>query len=264
MNFYVLPEQALVICWSPKCACTAICDWLVNGVIKPPTPIKGNNRLFLRDNGYFQQANTALPYIFDHGFTPILFTRNPLSRLESAFLSKFVFGKNKPIASAENLEQFTLNTINAYYGHIGYSGEYRGIALLELLDYVADCIKNNRLDLIDHHWAPQTLALVDETYALMKGKRFLVKQENFYHDLKNINCALGLTYLPPHLNKTMQPADWTNVATPDELARMHSYDIVLKKLKIAKNQLLSNAAKAAIEDIFYHDFKAFSYTIPKT
>ena len=144
MKFYVIESHALVVGWSPKCACTAVCDWLVHGTIKPITPVKGGARDYLRDNGFLRHSEEATSLILNDGFKPIFFVRNPATRLASGFIDKFVCRRGKPLTYPVNYEKLAINTITDLYETSHYTGDYQGVSFVDLLDYIDFCIHSGR------------------------------------------------------------------------------------------------------------------------
>jgi len=150
----------------------------------------------------------------------------------------------------------------------GYKGVYKGISLLELLNYIKFFLAQNKR--LDGHWAPQifdgseeNLNLKDELSRIVNGKRFLVRQESFGHDLKNVNCALGLSYLPAVRNATTAPKQWTKFAQQADFSNMPSNEIIGKKINVQKNMMLTQEVKQLVKEIYLDDFNLFSYPLPK-
>lgn len=274
MNFYVVPQKSLVVGWSEKCACTTVCDWLVNGVIQLDGPLKKKQREYLTDNNYLRSPKEALAMVNNKGFTPILFTRNPFTRMESAFLSKFVYRGGKPLNNESLLEPFALKAAKDCYAISGYDGEYKGVSLVELLNYVKHNISKNKR--VDGHWAPQILNnqisfnekgqftnLKEQLAEILNGRRFLVRQESFNHDIKNVNSALGFSYVPAYKNATTAPPEWGKAQQEADFGKMTSGEIINAKINMPKKMVLTHEVNALIREIYLDDFKLFSYPIPR-
>lgn len=267
MNFYVIPEISIVVGWTEKCACTSVCDWLVNGIIRPNSPLEKKHREFLHQNNYLHPPKEALANIYEKGFTPVLFTRDPYSRIESAFLNKFVFRKGKPLKNEAMLEPFALKVANEVSRRNGYEGEYKGISIIELLTYVKDNLNDRKP--VNGHWAPQHMNSKDRDLDLKSGladllnkKRYLVKQESFNHDLKNVNCGLGINYVPEYKNVTTAPAGWKpRHHMKADFGKMLSSEIIDRKIDVPKKKLMTPEVKALVEEIYIDDFKLFSYKL---
>jgi len=263
MNFYIIESHALAVGWSPKCACTAVCDWLVRGVIKPETPVKAGARDYLRDNGFLRTQEEAVSLILNDGFKPVLFVRNPATRLASGFIDKFVCRRGEPLIYPINYEKLVINTITACYEASQYSGDYKGLSFVDLLDYIDFSMSAGHP--LDHHWAPQATGLSEPLKShLLAGNCFVVKQESFQHDLKNVNFALGLTYVPPQINTTRLPKQWTALPENSDYSTVANKIIVEKKAKIKKRNILTRATRSSIARIYRDDFKLFSYPLSLT
>jgi len=258
MDFYVVESHKLVIGWNPKCACTAVCDWLVKAIIKPKDPINEDNRAFLRNNGFLRAPEDAHFFILEKGFKSMFFVRNPITRLASGFIDKFICRRGQALIYPDNYEQLVINTINDFYSINNYAGDYKGMTFADLIDYIAGCIETERI--LDHHWMPQisniNLQLKNQ---ILAGNCFVVKQELFSHDIKNINFALGLSYLPPKINGSDLPKTWKDVPKKSDYSRVSNQSIIENKVRITKENILNNVTKSAISRIYQDDFKLFSY-----
>lgn len=259
MKFYVIESHSLVIGWSPKCACTAATDWIVNGILKPATPIK-KEREYLAERGYAQGAEKAAEFIFEKGFKPVFFTRDPMARIASAFVNKFICRSGRPLRYPARFEQFALNFIDKLYRHNNYSGEYEGLSFVDFINYIEFSVGAQRK--LNGHWAPQISGLTEELKNLiLSGKCFVVKQESFEHDLKNVNYALGFDYLPGYRNVSQWPEKWSALPQDKDCSAITNKKIIRRKIKISKDNLLTDNIKATIACIYHDDFKLFSYSM---
>jgi hypothetical protein len=231
-------------------------------VIKPETPIKKASRLFLNESGFSCTSEQANFFILEKGFKPVFFVRNPLTRLASGFIDKFICRRGLPLSYPDNFEQLIINTITDLYDVSDYAGDYKGVSFVDLIEYIATCVKTERA--LDHHWMPQISGISQELQnQILSGHCFVVKQESFKHDLKNINFALGYSYLPPQMNVSRMPKTWSAVPQKTDYSSVSNQLIVESKIRIAKENLLTNATKSAISRIYQDDFKLFSYALVK-
>jgi hypothetical protein len=257
MNFYVIESQKLVVGWSPKCACTAVCDWVVNGIIKPARLDK-KQRVYLRENHFLRSPKEATAFILDRGFKSVFFVRNPATRLASGFIDKFVCRTGQPLRYPDNVEKFAINTVIDLYHSQNYSGDYKGLSFVDLITYIDFCLKEKRY--LDSHWKPQVSGLsLRLKKHIVLGQCFVVKQESFQHDLKNVNYALGISYLPSAMNVTQFPTAWDVLPENADYSAVSDKLIVENKASILKQHLLTNQTKSAIARIYRQDFKLFSY-----
>lgn len=258
MKFYVVENQKLVIGWSPKCACTAICDWLVHGVIKPAS-FTGTSRIYLEKNGYLASPKKATALILEHGFKSIFFTRDPANRIVSAFINKFIVRSGKALRTPDRFENFATMLIDDLYKLNNYTGDYKGISFLEFITYI-DRILLEKQKHLNAHWSPQVEGLSEELkQRIQAGKCFMVKQESFQHDLKNVNFALGFDYLPPHLNVSDWPRLWKALPPNRNCSAVENKLLIRRKLKLSKSNFLTDTTKPMIARIYHDDYQVFSY-----
>jgi len=255
MNFFVIESHSLVVGWSPKCACTAVADWVVNGILQPEAPIKKPRR-YLLNNGFSKKPEEAANLVLNHGFKAVFFTREPMARLASAYINKFVTRKGKPLRKLERLEPFAKSFLEQIYKHANYDGPYKGISFIEFLNHIELTLAQNGN--LNSHWSLQSSGITKELKQLIAEKKcFIVYQESFNKDLEQINLALGVDYIPGHKNVSQWPVTWKKPSENKNCSALTSKQIIKRKLKIGKDNLLTDNNKARIARIYEDDFELF-------
>jgi len=260
MRFYVIESHALVIGWSPKCACTAATDWIVNGILRPQTPVKKEMAYLIQEGFALQESAKATSLIFDKGFKPVIFTRDPAARIVSAYINKFICRNGRPLRYPKKFEQFAITFINRLYKQNNYEGVYKGITFVEFLNYIDFCMSKQKK--INHHWTPQVSGLTSEFMELIASNQCLVvRQESFEHDLKNINTTLGFNYIPGPRNVSLWPKGWPLASQNQDYSTMTNKALIRRKIQITKANLLTDDTKSIIHRIYRDDFKLLGLSL---
>lgn len=251
MSFYD-PASGLMVFWSRKSACTAVAEWFARSVVGIA---QGSPRDRLAERGFLHTASASLK-IVPEVTRSIGFVRDPVQRVLSGYLNKFVLYRGKPIFAFDQLEPLSRR---AYLQATGMTEQeagrdYDGLSLMQILDYMEHFCNGPNEDGMDPHFSPQ--------YALPFRRRAILPDE--VHDvaslneaLGDINARLGFSGLPGRSNASpwggLSRGDLTTVSSV-ELARMG---------EIAKTDLDTPAVRAAVARAHAVDYEAFGYSIQK-
>jgi hypothetical protein len=259
MDFYLIEEIDLLVGWNPKCACTSVCDWIVHGILRPAHDPVSRTREYLQNRGYQLEAEAAAQRMAQGGLRLACFVRNPLTRLVSGFVDKFVCRRGKPLLYPDDFEPLALQTIQELYAAQGYQGGYRGVAFRDLLAYIGSSLELGQR--LDHHWTPQTAGLPPPIKAAVEAHQcFIVKQESFAHDLANLSYLLGLSYRPRRFNAVRRPAGWRYADAGEDHADTRSQVFIEAGLLPSHKNLLVPTIREEIAGIYRDDFELFCYS----
>lgn len=270
MHLYQIKGKSLLIAWSPKCACTSIARWAaeLNGLEQD----NQNNhacRLALRTEGYKLNISAAINAPTGARESIAIAYRNPLARLVSAFVNKFVISNGKPIQPvnlhARNLfpiKHIIQSSTTSYKGinSPSYSIDppTANISLAHFLSYIAD--ESIPLDSLNPHFRPQLISLSSLRQLLhLMDKRFVfpLKTERFVDDLTRINTFIGADYIPPKSNESSLPSGW--IRTDDiRAAFMSSKELINERVvpSISAASSFLEKGNITLSERFCHDFAA--------
>lgn len=270
MHLYQIKEKRLLIAWSPKCACTSIARWAteLNGLERN----NQNNharRVVLRTEGCKVNISAAVNAPMETWESIAIAYRNPLGRLVSAFVNKFLISNGKPVKPA-NLHARNLfpvrhiiqSSTSSYEGikDPSYSIDppTANISLAHFLSYITD--ESVPLDLLNPHFRPQIInrPSLQQLLRLME-KRFVfpLKTERFVNDLARINAFIGSDYIPPRSNESALPNGW--IRTDDVDATFLSTEELLSERivpTVAAASSFLEKRNISLSERFCHDFSA--------
>jgi hypothetical protein len=219
-------------------------------------------RRYLLKNGFLITPERAESFILNKNFKLIIFIREPMARIASAFINKFIIRSGKPLRYPKGFEIFAKKFIADLYEHDGYLGDYKGLSFIEFLNYIGFSIKNQLK--LNSHWSLQSSGLTNELKEIILSKNcFIVKQESFDYDLKKVNLAFGLNYLPEKRNASHWSENWRDLPKNKDCSELTNQKIV-RRIIITKDNLLLDSTKADIARIYHADFELFSYLSKET
>ena len=223
----------MAIMWSPKCACTSIVDYASHcnfdynkdEIVKRDYSTQkstSNHRKALNEHNFkmgFQQVSELVKSGECESIA--ISTRDPASRLSSAFVNKFLVSHGKPkypdrIFSENSLWPRRLVEQCAEIRYPGIpipkaQGKNVDICLAQLFMYITD--ERVELDNINSHFAPQLIhkSSFQNLKKLMSCTQlFWIRTEHFADDLSFINHSLEVpNYIPPRTNESSLPTGWT-------------------------------------------------------
>ena len=254
IKFHFIPNQKLAIVWSQKCACGAIASW-TKQAIRPiddfdnsPDPIFGANaRLNLQHRGYnFHLYNLNALTKLNLVNAVAVATRDPLSRMRSAFLNKFLIYRKKEIRKFSKLELFSQNflklaektPLQVLPNSIQFM-EKNNSFVISMASFIEAIAVEEQIRLIDGHFKPQlTEKRHLETISKLDNKIpiFPLRTEFLSDDFMELNKFLGLDYVPPKDNVSDLPEGWRYSDLSESVA-MSNQDLIRSKIVPTKNAL---------------------------
>ena len=159
IQFYFIPNKKLAILWSPKCACGAIGNWAKAAIqefedftIDADPHFGADARFNLNRRGYnFSLYN--LKALIKTGNINIvaISVRDPVSRMHSAFINKFLIHQGNVLKNFSNLELFAKDFIKLA-SRTPQKGQHKPIKLrkrndtfnISLAEFIKAIITGNR------------------------------------------------------------------------------------------------------------------------
>lgn len=216
-------------------ACTAIVSW-INNSFNELEGCSAKPRQYLQKTGLnFTNSANALPILASSSVqTIIVSSRNPISRMASAFVNKFhVYGR-QIISNDTKMERFSRGfadklikwrhrrrndgTIDVKSGSQISNDTF---SLKEFFEFIID--KGYKDPSIDYHFKPAVNEQNELQIFLDLSQRFTscvmmpLRVENFNSDLSSINSVLSIPdFLPPKFNATRLPDEgWSLCDDPE-------------------------------------------------
>ncbi len=269
---YICDKEKIIIFWWPKCASTTVVHWFIESVLGETLPSKP--RRWLKDNRYVKSYSQARKLVETLDYRTVYFTRNPTSRIVSSFLNKFYIRHGKPFVNFNDLEDFAQDLIKFHYYHqqkpdrevlriiqkfflkkemhetFILKGQYRGISFNELLT----CMKSykEKCGRLNNHWDTQ---LPENDF--IKAD-FVVKQENFDDDLREVCLAFNLPLCKSkHKNRTSYPDGYRN--TDLMLNEITTVDLLKERFIVRPENLIDEDNQIFINNFYKNDIEFFQY-----
>ena len=228
---FVLADQATVVFWTPKAACTTIArlvsDHALRAGHRRPARRRIGTRHWLARLGYRLSGQAAADLCRSRGFASLCLLRDPYDRLVSAYIHKFVHDGTRPKAGFTTLVPFAAEFYRAHVRpRTGGSTGYAGLSFREFAEAICDIIDARGSDEpdLDHHFNTQVpFAFAEQRFRYDSVHR-LDAAEGFFERL----CALtGSTPHVPHLNRTPRSSNGPALLTDHssrELCRLPGFD----------------------------------------
>ncbi len=217
MTPQAFPDHAhhLVVFWAPKVACTSLADWFVNGVLKARglgdfTQVETlhgtcteSQRTWLQQMGYTLSAYQGMRLVLDEGYTGVYVVRDPFRRVVSAYVDKFVNHHQRPILRFKDLH----GVGQELYCQIRECtprearADYRGITILEMLEYVSQQVERREagesIHLNSHYDA---LVCPDFRRFQQQADTLCISQLESGETFALLNSITGVDYVPHRFN----------------------------------------------------------------
>lgn len=279
MRFYYIPSRRLVAAWSPKCACSSLVKWLHQLLSKEDSSIPSMSsmdpRKYLGINGYeFSNMINALPLLSEPNTHLMVLTRDPVSRMRSSYINKFLRYTNNDLTKVLSLEPFAWRFLKQVADSKGHSVLIEKEQLrinkdntfdLSLAAFLAIVGKGeHKKRIYDHHFMPQ-LCTESELKILQRLERAsshvsVIKTEAFDTSLNSINEKLGVTYKPGFANETSFDADWKLSDDPSVML-LSNRELISLKVVPSKNCVRKYCKENNLMKAFKFDFLHFNYKL---
>ena len=276
-SFYLLPSKKLAVIWSQKCACSSVVDWVVNEqFLTKGIEVDGDKRAFLQSSPYTMPLKYMRPLLELNAIKFVAFTtRNPMQRMYSSYINKFVIRNGKYLKKISQLESFSKEFLQEVISFeadstsldnpanqpafVSAHGDF-GLSFYSFLRFI---IKNSSTSSrLNAHFRPQILS--GSTLNLFKRikrktKIFPLRVESFDDDLRRINECVGSSYIPPHINSTKLPSDSCKTLNSFELLSETSFSLIEAESLPSKESLAKffqhhPKLKSSFMKFFDHDF----------
>ena len=165
---YVLPEQKLVVFWTPKAACSSVAEAVARSVLsakelKNLTPDSGGPRVLLNQLGYMKSGPEGRQIAEKRGYQSWAVIRDPYDRLISAYINKFVTYNNRPIYTYRDMEPFAFQFVRDNAKALGLRrkpslrNKWMGMSFRCFVTTVCDVIDKtpDRGRALNQHWNTQ-------------------------------------------------------------------------------------------------------------
>lgn len=261
-NAFVDPQRRLIAFWSPKCGCTTVARWFLNAVLERTQEFRDSGLpigVWLDVNGYAHRPATAYPLAATGAYRTVLFTRDPKTRVASAFINKFYLRLQTPLDSRDALEPFAREFLDDH-GPAAASGPsaYEGLSFREFIRALAAAKRHGRH--LDHHWDTQFPEPLEPPLAYPRPDH-LVRLESFAAGLDAVHAAMGIEAWPaPVSNRTIYPADF--VERPGTLGAQRTVGMLADRIALRVENLLDAETLPLIREIYAIDYERLPYTPP--
>ena len=278
MNFYHLPSKQCVVTWSQKCACTALSRWIKHSFHEGAyCPKETSMRTYLAKTGHnFKDINKLKSLTGNQqpeADKLIISYRNPASRITSSFINKFhvyenraIFDRNKKVPGfAKEFAIKITQNLNRNHEIIRQDGDF---SLREMILFLWECKRNGNLSEINPHFTPQLLSKKELDVITSCSNRtihlFPLKVELLRDDLRVINNALDIHYIPPRMNSTSTPdQDWSFSDSAElidfPLSKLYQLKIIPKSGSLHKALTQDQDFKTKYMEVFEHDYQLLSW-----
>lgn len=251
---YVIHAQRVVFFWSPKAGNTSLAKWLVQGLWPAADDTAGMPpRAFLKSDGSLMKFPAAYRLVAEEGYDSFALVRNPYSRAVSAYVNKFVMDGNLRLDGFDKLEPFAARLYLATSGN-DPSAPFSGVSFVQYLEHVAEKVCQRppaeEPDL-DAHWSTQVPFRFRR-----KGFKYgqIIKLETIDEDLAPAALRLGIEAPFPHLRRSRPEP-----GSSDDVSEVASTEILAARRVPSEANLLSDGARALIEQAYEIDFEMLGY-----
>ncbi len=281
VRFFYLPQRRFALTWSPKCACTTVSGLIAQYVSKPGEFGKETKRLrpYLQKKGVNIKGHKKMENLFDEQKLDrfAVMTRDPLSRLVSAFTNKFLIRFNKKnklleIARRGKYEAFSLKFIKdcaesgiSLHGKIPLvmDSGVNDFSLAYFLHYINH--EDVNIISIDDHFSPQiktksTLQLYSRIRDSVNEFK-IIRVESLNSDLQELEKMLDFKFTQIHRNKSPLPEGWQKSDDP-AIVELSTKELTENKQMPTRKALHSYLQLNGIEmSIFKYDSEFFNYQV---
>jgi hypothetical protein len=225
-QFYFIPNKELAVFWSPKCACGAIGNWAKAAIqelddfrINPDPRFGADARFNLNSRGYNFQLYNLKYFVMSGQVTTIgVSTRDPVSRMRSSYINKFLVYKSRVIRKYDSLEFFAKDFIDLTRAARLSSTERsirrnqrKGRFRISLASFMEAVAVEKRVRLVDSHFRPQfhEQAHIDEILQCSSMAEILpLRTESLTEDISELNKKTRVDYVPEKDNASDMPDGW--------------------------------------------------------
>jgi hypothetical protein len=281
IQFYFIPNKKLAILWSPKCACGAIGNWAKAAISEfddfsnSPDPRFGADARFnLNRRGYnFNLYNLKALIKTNNVQIVAVSTRDPVSRMRSSFINKFLIHKGRVIKNFSDLELFSKDFVRrtrrtpltAGTKAISMSKKSNSF-LISLASFTEAVSIEKEVRLIDSHFKPQLLEDPHlETITNIMGNVLILplRTERLQEDMTALNRATGLDYMPAKDNASDLPDGW-QTSEAEESVLMSNMELIEHQIIPSLNALRTwlrnhTSIGKAFERRFSWDYKLVNF-----
>ena len=280
-QFYFIPNKNLAILWSPKCACGAIGNWVKVAISEfddfdcDPDPRFGSDARFnLNRKGYnFNLYNLKALIKANHVKTIAVSTRDPISRMRSAFINKFLIHKRNILEHFSQLELFSKDFIRrtrrtplAVTSRAIRMSKRDDTFTISLASFIEAASTEKEIRLIDSHFKPQLLEKAHlETITNINTNIPILplRTERLKDDLTLLNELTGVSYIPAKDNASDLPEGW-RISDEEDMVTMSNHELinhqVIPSLAATKSWLKTNPTIGQkFVDRFNWDYKLINF-----
>jgi hypothetical protein len=243
---YVDQNRKIVFFWSPKAGCTALFNTL--------------RLTYGHDNKYYlsnsQSWRDCFSYI-EKGFTAVALVRNPMDRILSSYVNKFVIYGNKPILFRQDMEKFSRRFFDKYRDLFGLSTDENILTFRDFLSVIGvlfSARENPDDNTVDGHWDTQ----IPPGLAQEKDFRYdlIFDTKNFDKQLKPFCLERGFTF--PEGRSNTSPWKTTDDTHPF-LGDLPGAE--LSQIKLSKSKFFDRRIADYIERLYEIDFRYLGYSL---
>lgn len=272
MHFYWIPELKLSVMWSPKCACTSVVEYVSHYNFHNCSEYSEQKRRLLADTGFNLNINN-LKDLINKGECQHLAvsTRDPIKRITSAFLNKFLYRYGKPVYPnaiaaatpwpAEFVKQCAVHTYSDIPPAICQSGNI-DICLARVITFLSS--NSTNLAKVNSHFRPQIINKNQLNFIKEISKKvstYWIRTEKFSSDLEFLNNQLSVpAYVPDRANESSLPKGWTTSEKAEDTYKQIS-ELTKMKLSITSKstEQLIESNNLPFKEKWDFDYKLLSF-----
>lgn len=277
MRFYYIPSRKLVAAWSPKCACSSLVQWLHHLISQHDTNIPSmkdlDPRMFLSLNGYdFSNMLNALPLLSEKNASLLVLTRDPVNRMRSCYINKFLKYAANDLTTVDSLEPFSRQFLLTMASKNVKCASVPSAQLCVNEDGTFDFSLSAFLGIVgpheytarihDHHFMPQ-LSTKSEFQLLKKLDEVstyssIIRTEDFSSCLDSVNERFDMVFKPGMTNETRFGDDWKLSDDPASM-ELSNRELISAKVVPSKNCVRKYCKDHLLMEGFKFDFLYFGY-----
>jgi hypothetical protein len=166
-------------------------------------------------------------------------TRDPVARMRSAFINKFLIHKFVVLQQLNQLELFSKDFLRCAK-RISFASPAKTIRMsrsrntfrISLSSFIETVSSEAHTRLIDGHFKPQLLEVnhLDAITSLSSQVRVLpLRTERLKEDLSALNNVMGFNYMPGKDNVSDMPAGW-ELSDSEDSVKMSNQELISQKI----------------------------------
>lgn len=252
-------EHRLIIYRAPKVGAMTTLHWLVRGLLKlrpRDLPPRASAVAYAQKNGHLIHGNAILAE--RPGYRAIAIKRDPMDRAVSAYVNKFVIGRQ----FLTSFDQLGVSAQQLYcdirrVDRERAAADYRGISFVEFLEHIAEAVegRNGGEPLLNPHWNTQVSfawarrnAVIDETYDLSQ----------LNEALEALSRQFGVTFAPRVRNATR----YARTPISDDVTNEPSLDLAFEEIAPGPEALRTPRTTELVARAYAIDYETFGYRPP--